>query len=170
MLIHDSLEPTPSEERTWTWYNLPLYWGSTAFGTAGWNAAASLIAVGLTWQQAFASCIIGSLISALVVVGMARPGVRYHIGYPVLCRSVMGMYGSMFFVFIRAIVGAIWYGIQSFYGANLMSTCLRCIFGYKWGNWSNTLPASADVTSKQLLCFFLVWLMELPFVSIAKSS
>lgn len=77
----------------------------------------------------------------------------------------MGMYGSMFFVFIRAIVGAIWYGIQSYYGANLMSTCLRCIFGYKWDNWENKLPASADVTSKQLLCFFLVWLMELPFVS-----
>lgn len=164
-----SLEPTPPEERTWTWYNLPLYWGSTAFGTSGWNAAASLIAVGLTWQQAFVSCVIGSFISALVVVGMARPGVQYHIGYPVLCRSVMGMYGSMFFVFIRAVVGAIWYGIQSFYGANLMSTCLRCIFGYKWDDWPNTLPLSADVTSKQLLCFFLVWLMELPFVSIAAS-
>ncbi|KAF2243068.1 NCS1 nucleoside transporter [Trematosphaeria pertusa] len=156
------LEPTRPEERTWTWYNLPLYWGSTAFGTAGWNAAASLIAVGLTWRQAFASCVIGAFISALVVTGMARPGVRYHIGYPVLCRSVMGMYGSMFFIFIRAIVGAIWYGIQSYYGANLMSTCLRCIFGYKWENWDNTLPPSADVTSKQLLCFFLVWLMELP--------
>ncbi|KAF2446455.1 NCS1 nucleoside transporter [Karstenula rhodostoma CBS 690.94] len=157
------LEPTPPSERTWTWYNLPLYWGSTAFGTAGWNAAASLIAVGLTWQEAFISCCIGSLISALVVVGMARPGVRYHIGYPVLCRSVMGFYGSMFFVFIRAIVGAIWYGIQSYYGANLMSTCLKCIFGHRWDNWENQLPASADVTSKQLLCFFLVWILELPF-------
>ncbi|KAF2798154.1 NCS1 nucleoside transporter [Melanomma pulvis-pyrius CBS 109.77] len=157
------LEPTPPEDRTWTWYNLPLYWGSTAFGTAGWNAAASLIAVGLTWQQAFVSCVLGSFISALVVVGMARPGVQYHIGYPVLARSVMGMYGSMFFVFIRAAVGAIWYGIQSYYGANLMSTCLRCIFGHKWNDWPNTLPLSADVTSKQLLCFFLVWLLELPF-------
>lgn len=28
-------------------YNLPLYWLSTAFGTAGWNVASSLIAVGL---------------------------------------------------------------------------------------------------------------------------
>ncbi|KAF1998712.1 NCS1 nucleoside transporter [Amniculicola lignicola CBS 123094] len=156
------LEPTPVEDRKWTWYNLPLYWFSTAFGTAGWNAAASLIAVGLTWQQAFISCVIGSFISALVVVGMARPGVKYHIGYPVLCRSVMGMYGSMFFVFIRAVVGAIWFGIQSYYGANLISVCLRCMFGYKWQNWENQLPLSADVTSKQLLCFFLVWMMEVP--------
>jgi hypothetical protein len=27
---------------------------------------------------------------------------------PVLCRTVMGMYGSYFFVFIRAIVATIW--------------------------------------------------------------
>ncbi len=29
---------------------------------------------------------------------------------PVLCRSSMGMYGSYFFIFIRAIVCIIWYG------------------------------------------------------------
>jgi NCS1 family nucleobase:cation symporter-1 len=77
----------------------------------------------------------------------------------------MGMYGSMFFVFIRAIVGAIWYGIQTYYGANLISVCLRCVFGHKWHDWPNALPESADVTSKQLLCFFLVWMIELPLVS-----
>ncbi|KAF2181370.1 hypothetical protein K469DRAFT_729476 [Zopfia rhizophila CBS 207.26] len=66
---------------------------------------------------------------------MARPGVWYHIGYPVLCRSIMGMYGSMLFVFVHAIVGAI----------------------------CNPVPASTDVTLKQLMCVFLVWLMELPF-------
>lgn len=87
---------------------MALYWNSHAYGIAGWNAAASLIAVGLTWQLALVSTMIGSLIASLVVVGMARPGAAYHIGYPVLCRSVMGMYGSYFFVGIRAVVGTIW--------------------------------------------------------------
>ncbi len=41
------LEPTPVEQRTWTWYNLPLYWGFTVFGPTGWNVASSLIATGL---------------------------------------------------------------------------------------------------------------------------
>ncbi|GJC77337.1 allantoin permease [Colletotrichum liriopes] len=157
------LEPTPPEQRTWTWYNLPLYWFSNMFGTTGWNVASSLIAVGLTWQQALVSCILGALISAIIVTGMARPGVMYHLGYPVLARSVMGMYGSYFFVFIRAIVCIIWYGIQTYYGANLLSVCFRCVFGDSWNNWANALPASADVTSKQLLAFFLLWLIEFPF-------
>src|SRR5262245_23932456 len=73
------LEPTGPEQRTWTWYNLPLYWGFTVFGPTGWNVASSLIATGLTWQQAFASCIVGAFISALCVMALARPGAVYHI-------------------------------------------------------------------------------------------
>jgi NCS1 family nucleobase:cation symporter-1 len=77
----------------------------------------------------------------------------------------MGMYGSYFFVFIRAIVCIIWYGIQSFYAGNILSVMLRCIFGSSWENLENTLSASANITSKQLLAFFMAWLMEFPFVS-----
>lgn len=89
---------------------------------------------------------------------------------PVLARSVMGMYGSYFFVFIRAIVCIIWYGIQTFYAGNLLSVMLRCIFGSSWENFGNTLPASANVTSKQLLTFFMAWFLEFPFVSRAQNQ
>lgn len=41
------LEPTPREHRTWTWYNLPLYWFSNQFSLTGWNTGSSLVAVGL---------------------------------------------------------------------------------------------------------------------------
>ena len=44
---------------------------------------------------------------------MARPGVQYHLGFPVLCRSVMGMWGSFFFIFIRGVVCIIWFGVQT---------------------------------------------------------
>ncbi|CBF87409.1 nucleobase cation symporter-1 family protein [Aspergillus nidulans FGSC A4] len=157
------LEPTYPEERTWTWYNLPLFWFSVAFGATGWNVAASLVATGLAWNQAFIACCLGSFIAALGVIGMARPGATYHVGFPILARSTFGLYGSYFFVFIRAVVCIVWYGIQSMYGANLLSVMLRCMFGHKWTEFANALPASADVTSQQLLCFFLVWLAELPF-------
>lgn len=61
------LEPTPVEQRNWTWYavlathtltavsltgyrrryNLPLYWFSNQFSLVGWNTGSSLVAVGL---------------------------------------------------------------------------------------------------------------------------
>ncbi|KAJ5058740.1 amidase signature domain-containing protein [Bipolaris maydis] len=158
------LEPTPVEQRTWTWYSLPLYWFSNKFSLVGWNTGSSLVAVGLTWQTSFASACVGALLAAIVVVLMARPGAKYHIGFPVLARSVMGMYGSYFFVFIRAIVCIIWYGIQTFYAGNLLSVMLRCIFGSSWETLPNTLSPGAAVTSKQLLTFFMAWLMQFPFM------
>lgn len=83
---------------------------------------------------------------------------------PVLVRSVMGMYGSYFFIFIRAVVCIIWFGIQTFYTSNILSVMLRCIFGSSWQNFDNQLSDTAHVTSKQLLTFFMAWLMEFPFV------
>lgn len=46
------LEPTPVEQRTWTWYSLPLYWFSNKFSLVGWNTGSSLVAVGLVWYPA----------------------------------------------------------------------------------------------------------------------
>ncbi|KAG9958194.1 allantoin, partial [Aureobasidium melanogenum] len=158
------LAPTPVKDRTWTWYNLPLYWFSSQFSIVGWNTGSSLVTVGLTWQQSFISACIGSFLASVIVVLMARPGAKYHIGYPVLARSVMGMYGSYFFVFIRAMVCIVWYGIQTFYAGNVLSVMFRCIFGHSWNNLDNTLPLSANVSSKQLLAFFIAWLIQFPFM------
>ncbi|KAK6001431.1 hypothetical protein QM012_002762 [Aureobasidium pullulans] len=158
------LAPTPVKDRTWTWYNLPLYWFSSQFSIVGWNTGSSLVTVGLTWQQSFISACLGSFLASVVVVLMARPGAKYHIGYPVLARSVMGMYGSYFFIFIRAMVCIVWYGIQTFYAGNVLSVMFRCVFGSAWNNLDNTLPLSANVSSKQLLAFFIAWLIQFPFM------
>lgn len=74
------LAPTPPEERTWTWVNMSLFWLSNMYGVAGWTVASSLVAVGLKWQEALVSSVLGSAIAGLVVVGMARAGAKYHIG------------------------------------------------------------------------------------------
>lgn len=42
---------------------------------------------------------------------------------------------------------------------------LRCIFGSSWENFHNALSESANISSKVLLAFFIVWLLEFPFVS-----
>lgn len=81
------------------------------------------------------------------------------------------MWGSYFFIFIRAIVCIIWYGIQTFYAANFLSVCFRCMFGSTWvDGMPNMLPESAATTSKQLLCFFLIWLLQVPFLLVHPRS
>jgi nucleobase:cation symporter-1, NCS1 family len=55
--------------------------------------------------------------------------------------------------------------IQTFYGASILSVMFRCVFGSAWENFHNALAENADISSKVLLAFFIVWLLEFPFVS-----
>lgn len=48
------------------------------------------------------------LLSAAVIVFNGRSAASYHVGYPVLARVSFGVYGSYFFVVLRAILGIIW--------------------------------------------------------------
>jgi NCS1 family nucleobase:cation symporter-1 len=43
---------------------------------------------------------------------------------------------------------------------------LRCVFGSSWENFTNTLGPNADISSKVLLAFFIVWILQFPFVRI----
>ncbi|CVL06975.1 related to uracil permease [Fusarium mangiferae] len=73
-------------------------------------------------------------------------------------------YGQFFFVWIRAVVATIWFGVQSYFGSQLLSVLLRCVFGESWWHMTNHLPASAGITSRDLLAFFLFWILEMPFL------
>ncbi|KAF4416061.1 NCS1 nucleoside transporter [Fusarium acutatum] len=164
--INKDLAPTPPNARTWSWISLSSYWWGNAFNASQWSNGASLIAVGLNWHQALIACIIANVISSSVALALGRPGARYHVGYPVLARSVFGMYGQFFFVWIRAVVATIWFGVQSYFGSQLLSVLLRCVFGESWWNMTNHLPASAGITSRDLLAFFLFWIIEMPFLAV----
>ena len=83
------LEPTPPAQRTWTWYNLPLYWGFTVFGPTGWNVASSLINVGLV-SESYGSNICGI---ANPTIDMAA-GVHLVHSRLLHCRSCCDGYGK----------------------------------------------------------------------------
>lgn len=52
----------------------------------------------------------------------------------------------------------------------MLATCFTCMFGDAWTNFANALPVSASVTSKQMVCFFVFWLIELPFTFVHPKS
>lgn len=168
--INKDLAPTPKAERTWSWISLSSYWWGNAFNASQWSNGASLISVGLNWWQALISCMLANLISSSVALALGRPGAKYHIGYPVLARSVFGMYGQLFFVWVRAVVAIIWFGVQSYFGSQLLGVLLRCIFGNSWWHMVNHLPESAGISSRDLLAFFLFWMIEMPFLTVHPSK
>lgn len=53
-------------------------------------------------------------------------------------------------------VAVLFMATQTLYAGYLMDVCLRCVFGHRWVNIPNTLPASSGTTSRRLLAFFIL--------------
>jgi hypothetical protein len=48
------------------------------------------------------------------------------------------------------------------YASRLLAVALRAVFGESWVKIPNHLPASAGITTSNLLAFFLTWLFQFP--------
>ncbi|KAF5871457.1 putative uracil permease protein [Botrytis fragariae] len=158
---NEDLDPTPPEKRTWRWWNFVTFYLGLSFGN--WTLGSTMVGIGLNWWQAIIVIFVSQLVSSVAMYFNSRCASVYHIGYPVVARSVFGMYGSYYFVGARAALAIIWYGVQLFSGASFMSNILRCIFGHNFTDIPNHIPESIGITSANMLAFFLFWLVHFPF-------
>lgn len=85
-----------------------VYRWSESWAVSTWSLGSSLIALGATVRDALLVILFANLLSAVVIVLNGRAASRYHVGYPVLARTTFGIWGSYFFVVLRAILGVIW--------------------------------------------------------------
>ncbi|ETS83922.1 hypothetical protein PFICI_05798 [Pestalotiopsis fici W106-1] len=155
------LEPTPAEKRTWDFKTYCLFYFGISFGN--WTLGSTMIGIGLSWWQAIVVIFVSQTIASIVMAFNSRAASRYHLGYPAISRAVFGMYGSYYFVGARAVLAAVWYGIQLYSGANHVGNMLRAIFGDAYNNIPNRIPESAGITTKGMLSFILFWLIHLIF-------
>ncbi|KAI6085446.1 uracil permease-like protein [Hypoxylon rubiginosum] len=159
--MNEDLEPTPPEKRTWDAKTYVLFYFGLAFGN--WSLGSTMIGIGLSWWQAIIVIFISQLISAVAMIFNTRAASVYHIGYPAVSRAVFGMYGSYYFVGARAILAVVWYGLQLYSGASHVSNMLRAVFGDSYNNIPNHIPASAGITTKKMLSFFIFWIIHFFF-------
>ncbi|KAF2765672.1 uracil permease-like protein [Teratosphaeria nubilosa] len=158
---NEDLDPTPYEKRTWRWWNYVIFYWGLSFGN--WTLGSTMIGIGLNWWQAIITIFLSQLISSIAMFFNSRCASVYHIGYPIVGRAVFGMYGSYYFVGVRALLAIVWYGVQLYSGSALLANMLRAVFGHNYTNIPNTIPASMGITSAGMLAFFLFWLIHLPF-------
>ncbi|TID28144.1 hypothetical protein CANINC_002681 [Pichia inconspicua] len=161
------LDPTNVEDRTWRTYNYFLVWFQSSLNVTIWNSGASLIKnTGITYWKTMIASVVATLIGGLFVMINSRGGAVYHVGYPVLLRSVFGVWGYYFFVIVRGFVAILWFAVQTYYGGCLLDVVLRCIFGHKWYDIPNHIPADQGITTRLMVAFFLFWLCQWPVIVI----
>ncbi|KAK2001953.1 putative uracil transporter [Colletotrichum falcatum] len=160
--FNEDLLPTPPEHRKWTALHFFAYYLTQTFSPSSYNLGATLISIGLQWWHGMLAAVIGSAILSVVVVLNSRGAARYHVGFPVYVRAAAGVSGAKLFIAVRASVAVIYFATQSFYGGMLTSVALRAVFGSGWESIPNRLPASAGISSKNLLAFFVFWIVQFP--------
>ncbi|KAK7546385.1 NCS1 nucleoside transporter [Phyllosticta paracitricarpa] len=159
------MDPIPlgSPERTWTWPSLLGFWVAEAFSISMYQVASSSVSKGLNPGLAILAVIVGHLLVCVPAMLDAFVGCIFGINFPVFTRASFGTRGSRFAVFVRGVVAAIWFGTQSFQGGQCLQVMISAIWP-SFNDFPNRLPASAHVTSAELLCFFLFIILQLPLL------
>ncbi|KIJ61859.1 hypothetical protein HYDPIDRAFT_176833 [Hydnomerulius pinastri MD-312] len=159
----DDLLPVPREERTWTGFSYVAFWVSTSININTWMITSSMIQLGMSWWQAWICVWAGySAVTPFVILN-ARAGAVFHITFPVVNRTSFGIFGSLWCVFNRAAMACIWYGVQSSIGGTCVLVMLRAMWP-SVNNIPNSLPVSSGTNTRDFMCFFLFWLISLPFI------
>ncbi|KAF4630035.1 hypothetical protein G7Y89_g8107 [Cudoniella acicularis] len=159
---NEDLLPTPSEKRTWRSRNYIFFYSSLAMDN--WTLGSSMIGVGMKWWQAIVAIFIAQLIAACASALNSRCAEMYHIGYPVVARSVFGSYGAYYAVGARAVLACIYYSLKLYAGSSFVVNMLQAVFEKSFTSIPNDLPVSLGFTTQQMVAFFLFWLCHIPFV------
>ncbi|PIL35616.1 transporter [Ganoderma sinense ZZ0214-1] len=160
------MDPVPPKERTWTTTNYIAYWISDAFTVAVWELASSMLAVGLSWRQALPAIAVGQVIISVVMVLNGTVGARLHVGFPVLNRSSFGFWFSYFSVISRCVLAMFWFGVQTYTGSECVYQMLKAIWP-SLARMHNGLSPGANITTSGMMCYFLYWLIQFPFMLVS---
>ncbi|KAL5635897.1 hypothetical protein ACGC1H_004636 [Rhizoctonia solani] len=160
------MDPVPIHQRSWTMWDFASYWLSDGFNVATVSGTSSMLAVGLSWRQALPAIAIGHFIVALAVTANGTIGARLHIPFPVLNRSSFGYWFSYFSVISRVVLAMFWFAIQTYTGSECVRVALKSIWP-STARIPNHLPESANITTLGIMCYFLYWFIQLPFLLVS---
>ncbi|KAF2091053.1 NCS1 allantoate transporter [Saccharata proteae CBS 121410] len=157
------LDPVPRHARKWGITSIICYWISDAFNAATWEFASSVIAVGMTWRESLGIVALAFFIISWVIALNGATGVIHHAPFPVLARASWGFWGSYIAIVSRVILAIFWFAIQTMNGAET----IRVMLGAVWPSFltlPNAIPATQGIATNTMVCFFLFWLLQIPFL------
>ncbi|KAH8883611.1 hypothetical protein GQ53DRAFT_846802 [Thozetella sp. PMI_491] len=151
--------PVPKEHQNYSFMAYFGYWAAVGANVTPWSLGSSNLANGLDAAGTIGGVFVGSLLCAIVATLSGEAGIRYHLGFPLMSRATFGMYGAYFVIMLKLFVNFIFFGIQSYWGGLAFSVILSSIFP-SFQSMANTLPASAGITTQQLIgfiCYIIVF-------------
>ena len=160
-LSNPDLIPTTAAQRTWRWYHFAALWVGMVMCIPAYTLAASLIESGMSWSQAVGTVFLGNLIVLVPMLLIGHAGAKYGIPYAVLARASFGTQGARLPALLRALVACGWYGIQTWFGGQMIFTLAGVLLGHPLAG--DPLPV-LGISAAQFGCFLLFWALQFWFV------
>ncbi|KAH7393563.1 NCS1 allantoate transporter [Cadophora sp. MPI-SDFR-AT-0126] len=158
-------DPVPIEKRTWSGFTFVMYWFSDLVTYSTWANGAAVVALGLSPSDAIWIVFVAAMCNAIPTVMNGAIGSDLHIPFPIAVRASYGYWLSYFCVVSRGILALFWFGVQSAGGATAITQMITAIWP-SYAHLHNALPASAGITSKGLISYFLYHVVQTPFLFI----
>jgi NCS1 family nucleobase:cation symporter-1 len=160
-LWNEDLAPTNESQRTWRWYHFAALWVGMVMCIPAYTLAASLIEGGMSAGQAVLTVFLANAIVLLPMLLIGHAGTKYGIPYAVLARASFGTSGARLPALMRAIVACGWYGIQTWFGGQMIYTLLGVMLG---GEIGGARIAGLGINGAQLLCFVAFWAIQFWYI------
>jgi nucleobase:cation symporter-1, NCS1 family len=160
-LWNEDLAPTSAAQRTWRWYHFAALWVGMVMCIPAYTLSASLIEGGMSAYQAVLTVFLANAIVLLPMLLIGHAGTKYGIPYAVLARSSFGTTGARLPALMRAIVACGWYGIQTWFGGQMIYTLLGVLVGHPIGG---DKLAGLGINGVQLLCFLVFWAIQFWYI------
>ncbi|KAE8352408.1 permease for cytosine/purines, uracil, thiamine, allantoin-domain-containing protein [Aspergillus coremiiformis] len=164
-LDNDSIRPTRAKERTWTSVTYMFFWFSATANVSNLYAASTGMTMGLTMWESIACAFGGQFLAGCLMAFNGRAGAVYRIPFPVLCRASFGHWGALWPTFNRAVMSIVWNGVNTVQGAQCLYVLLHAIFP-SIENIPDKMGAKSALTSAQMMCFLVYWLINCAFLVI----
>ncbi|KAL3429859.1 permease for cytosine/purines, uracil, thiamine, allantoin-domain-containing protein [Aspergillus tetrazonus] len=150
------LIPIPPERRTYGVWSYFGYWTVSGACVSAWSTGSTLLAFGLSPQQAIGVIILGSFLTGLLSVFCGWMGEVHHIGFTVSSRFSWGMRGSYFPVILRSFVGCMWFGMQAFWGGQATRVMIGAIIP-GFAHMKNYFSASSRLQTNDFIGL-VIWM------------
>ncbi|OAA69741.1 NCS1 nucleoside transporter family protein [Cordyceps fumosorosea ARSEF 2679] len=164
--INDDVRPVEKERRTWNLRSFHDLWLVINCNTTTFITGSALIPLGLSWWQAVICIVVGNLIALAAILASSTAGSRYHIGFPVISRSVWGMWGSQFTIWNRIFLSIVWsvYASQSWTGGQCFHLIVLALDPKVDQHIPNTMPRRAHLTTARFMSYVIFCVISLPFI------
>ncbi|KAK0459011.1 NCS1 nucleoside transporter family [Desarmillaria tabescens] len=128
-----------------------------------YQVASTAVASGLSPGSTIGAVFLGHVLVSIACACNGWVGATYGINFPTFSRASFGIRGTAVAVICRAVAAIVWFGTQTYQGGQCVEVMLRAIWP-SFKTFPNHLPASAHVTSSQMLCFFIFYIIQLPLL------